>query len=151
MTNVVIKGVNYVVPEEVNYLQYYTLSKILQEVKVKLNEILDVQKKADGVIETSLNVASVIEALMESDKLPDVFSVLLVPENTEYWTEDLIEKNRENMKYLGDKTFVSILTDFLNGRGTLIMSLMDYLSPLLNASKTLLDGSNQNEKEETSS
>lgn len=135
---IALKGKTFVVPEEVLYNQYFRINKILDEIKVSAKELVDLSNNSDSGLKIGMNVGIILSELLKQDKLPNFFAVLLLPEGAEIWEPKMEEDNVEFMRYIGDKTAVGVMTDFLSGRVDLILEIMSFFQSFTTGKNELL-------------
>ena len=141
MVKIVIEGTTFSVPEEIIYRQYKHVAKIFKSLKADVSQILEA--KANGsTINFSLSISDVIEAMIEQDKLPELLATILVPEG-QIWEVSFVEKYKDKMEIIGDKTFMEIAKDFLAGRTDLIQDIVSFLGMFQEEKNPSLMNSNQ--------
>jgi len=128
MDKIVVKLDNgsYVLPEEISYRQYYKVNKLFNELEINFKDIFNVGKEeGSNNIEILIGLGTLMSKLLESDKLPVMFSTLLIREKA---GEPLkwVEAEAMSESYIGD---MYDLTD-----GTMLDILQSYFLALMSVS-----------------
>jgi len=144
----IINGKKYYLPEETTLEQYEEVMKLLADADINIS--IDAGKGDIKNKKPAIDIVSIVRTVLGSGKVAPFLTIVLVPENEEYWRPEFMQ-NIEDMKRTGDKTFVEVIKDFFYGKTDLIVTIMQHFAKLVTEKTELiqnipgLDNLSQNE------
>ena len=119
-----IRGKKYFLPDELTLMQWNRAMKAVSESAIDLEKDFDFQNK-----NLMQSISTIIFKLTDKNLMGKLLSVILVPDGCEYW-EEKFESNAKDLSLIGDKTLITILVNFFNGRKDLISTIPSFSEKL---------------------
>lgn len=118
-----IRGTKYKLPEQLEYEQYYLVSKLIDESNIDFTKFFNFSKGKSDNLKIGMEVMKFLNDLIKVDILPKFFSLILLPLKDGIIVEfdsEKAEQYESDMRKLTDLDIVNVAQSFFVGRGILM-------------------------------
>jgi len=133
---------SYVLPTEIIYRQYHSVTALFQQAGIDGEAIKGSQSSLalskEGKLEADFRVGSILTKLMEKELLPKFFASILIPVGATKWKKEFLTENEDDMQDIGDATALKVLQSFLSGRVDLIGGMIQFFAIFMEKNAKLM-------------